>query len=154
MVAGMTTDGRRFVFHSLALLAFLGVVLTTGWVVFWAGFTLETSGPGPAMVRHEALAAAIGCGLLVAAAAPLRVAHAEGWLVVLNAGLAVLLAALALWLVATPALGQDVNDDTSWRWVVWMFAVTPTTWPVVLLVLSTPLLRGRSRRVPRSTTAR
>ncbi len=146
----MPTDGRRVVLHALALVALVGVVLSTAWVVFWAGFTLDSEGPSPAMVRQEALAATIGCALLVVAAVPLRAARLSTWLVVVDAVLAGLLGLLALVLAGTDAHGQDVDSGNPWTWVVWMFLVVPTTWPVPGLVLATPLLRGPSRPAPRS----
>ena len=150
----MPTDGRRFVLHALAVLAILGVLLSTAWVVFWASFTLDSSGPSPTMVRQEALAATIGAALLGAAVIPLRRARMRWWLVALDVVLAGLLGLLAVVLVNTPAHGTDVDDGNPWTWVVWMFLVSPTTWPVLALLLATPLLRGRSRRAPRSAQAR
>ncbi len=150
----MSADGRRFVLHALALLAILGVVLSTVWVVFWASFTLDSAGPSPTMVRQEALAAAIGCLLLVAAVIPLRLARMGPWLLAVDVVLAGLLGLLAVVLVNTHAHGTDVDDGNPWTWVCWMFLVAPTTWPVLALLLATPLLRGRSRRAPRSVRAR
>jgi hypothetical protein len=150
----MSVDGRRFVLHALALLAILGVVLSTVWAVFWASFTLDSAGPSPTMVRQEALAAAIGCLLLVVALIPLRLARLMRWLVTADVVLASLLGLLALAFVNTHAHGTDVDDGNPWTWVFWMFLVTPTTWPLLALLLATPLLRGRSRPGPRSAQAR
>ena len=150
----MPTDGRRIVLHSLALLAILGVVLSTGWVVFWASFTLDSAGPSPTMVRQEALAAAIGCVLLAATVIPLRLARMMSWLVAVDVVVAGLLGLLALMLASTHAHGTDVDDGNPWTWVFWMFLVTPTTWPALALLVATPLFRGRSPRVPRSAQAR
>ena len=145
----MPTNGRRFVLHALVLLAILGVVLSTGWVVFWAGFTLDSEGPGQTMVRQEAFAAAIGCTLLVANVTVLRALWIARWLVVADAALAGLLALVAVLLGTTDAHGPDLGDANPWTWVGWMFLVAPTTWPVLGLLLATPWVRGRSRRAPR-----
>ena len=150
----MPTDGRRFVLHALALLAVLGVVLSTGWVVFWAGFTLDSEGPSQTMVRQEAFAAAIGCALLTAAVLPLRLARMKPWLIVVDVALAGLLGLLAVVLARTTTHGQDVDAGNPWTWVLWMFLVAPTTWPALALLLATPFLRGRSRRAPRSLPVR
>jgi hypothetical protein len=150
----MPINGRRFVLHALAILAIVGVVLSTAWVVFWAGFTFDPAGPSPKMMRQEALASAIGCALLLATVIPLRLARLRPWVVVVDAVLAGLLGLLAVVLVNTNAHGTDVDDGNPWTWVVWMFLIAPTTWPVLALLLATPLLRGRSRRAPRSAQAR
>ncbi len=150
----MPTDGRRFVLHALALLAVLGVVLSTAWVVFLAAFDLDSDGPSATVVRQEALAAAIGCALLLAAVVPLRLARMRPWLLVVDVALAALLGLLAVLLLNTPARGTDVDGGNPWLWVVGMFLVTPTTWPLLVLLLATPFLRGRSRRAPRSLPAR
>ncbi len=149
----MPTDGRRFVLHALALLAILGVVLSTAWVVFWASFTLDSAGPSPTMVRQEALAAAIGCALLLATVVPLRAGRIA---VAPRGGRRSRRSARPSRVVQfdTHAHGHDVDDGNPWIWVVWMFLVTPTTWPVLALLLATPFLRGRSRRAPRSPRAR
>jgi hypothetical protein len=146
----MPTNGRRFVLHALVLLAILGVVLSTGWVVFWPGFTLDSEGPSQTMVRQEALAAAIGCALLVANVTVLRALRIARWLVVADAALAGLLALVAVLLGTTDARGPDLGDGNPWTWVGWMFLVAPTTWPVLGLLLAMPWVRGRSRRAPRA----
>jgi hypothetical protein len=149
----MPTDGRRFVLHALVVLAILGVVLSTVWVVFWASFTLDSTGPSRTMVRQEALATTIGCALLIAALIPMRVAGLMRWVVVMDVVLAGLLGLLAAVLVNTNSPGTDVDDGNPWTWVFWMFLVTPTTWPVLALLVTTPWLRGRSRPGPRSVPA-
>ena len=150
----MSADSRRFVLHALVVLAILGVVLSTAWVVFWASFTLDSAGPSPTMVRQEALAAAIGSALLVATVIPMRAVRIAGWVFVLDVTLAGLLALFAIIQFDAEGHGQDFHDGNPWSRVVWMFLVTPTTWPVLALLLTTPLLRGRSRPAPRSVQAR
>src|SRR3954452_10922549 len=145
----MPVDGRRFVLHALAVLALLGVVVSTGWVISWAGFTFDPEGPSPTMVRQEAMAATIGCALLAAAFVPLRLARMKAWLLAIDAALAALLGLLAVVLINTRAHGHDPSEGNPWTWVVWMFLIAPTTWPLLGLLLATPLLRGRSRRAPR-----
>jgi hypothetical protein len=142
---GMHIDGRRFVVHALLVLALLGVLASTAWVTFWAGFTLDVEGPGPVAVRQEALSFGIGSCLLVLTAGAHRLLGTNRWLVAVDLVLAGLLGLVAVWCVATPGHGTDYVDGNPWTWVIWMWAVTPTTWPAFAVLATALVVRGRSR---------
>src|SRR4051794_12256733 len=152
-VGTMPTNGRRFLLHALALLALLGTVASTLWVVFWASFTLGPGGVSPATLRLEVTAAIVGCLLLLAAVVPVRVARLSPWIVVVDVVLAGLLGLFAALLAGSEAHGTG-GGDHSFTWLLGMFLITPTTWPVFALLLATPFLRGRSSPAPRSPRVR
>jgi hypothetical protein len=145
----MPFDGRRFVLHAVSLLASVGVLASTLWVTFLAAFTLDQDGMGPVQNRQAALSVAIGCGLLVCMTVALRFLGAARWLIVVNGIIAAALGLLAFAIASTPARGEDYVDVNPWTWVIGMWAITPTTWPV-LLVLLVASVRGGSRLARRS----
>src|SRR3954451_3962979 len=110
-VGTMPTDGRRFLLHALALLALLGTVASTLWVVFWASFTLGPGGVSPATLRLEVTAAIVGCLLLLAAVVPVRVAPLSPWIVVVDVVLAGLLGLFAAILAGSEAHGTGGGGD-------------------------------------------
>jgi hypothetical protein len=139
----MPRDSRHFALHAVLMLAALGVLASTAWVTFLAAFTLDQDGMSPVQNRQAALSVAIGCGLLVGMTVALRSLGAARWLGVVNGILAGMLALLAFGIASTPAHGEDYADGNPWTWVIGMWAITPTTWPVVLVLLAA-VVRGRS----------
>lgn len=146
----MPVDGRRLVLHLLFLVAVAGVLASTLWAFFWAGFTLDP-GPLPRRLRmDEALAVGLGAGLLVASALPMRLLGTPRWIVVLVAVLVALLGLVGvLELLAAPGAPRGHRADDAWTVTVQQFGYAPTTWPMVLFVVATPVVTGWSRRARR-----
>ena len=151
----MSVDGRRFVLVSLLLLAVCGVVASTRWAWFWAGVSLDNRPLPRQQHLDEALASALGAGLLLLAAVPMRLLRVPLWLTVLVAVIVSCLgAATVVELLSAADAPVRHAEDSGWTLTVQQFCIAPTTWPMLLFVVGAPLLRGRSRPGPRSARDR
>jgi hypothetical protein len=146
----MPADGRPFVLHLLFVVAVVGVLASTLWAWFWAGFYLD-AGPLPRPLRvDEAVATGLGAGLLLAGGIPMRLLRVPRWIVVMVAGLVALLAsACALEILAAMDAPLRHTGDDAWTVTVSQFCYAPTTWPMLLFVVVTPVVTARSRRARR-----
>jgi hypothetical protein len=141
----MSDAGGRFVLHALGLGAAVGVFLTSAWVAFWVGLTFDPSGMSAQQVHQELFSAVIGCALLVVAAGVLGMLRVEFWLVLVDLGLAGLLAIIAVFWATSTGRGYDTSVGDPWHEVMWMWTATPTTWPMLLLLVAFVVLTGWSR---------
>jgi amino acid transporter len=130
----MPTDGRRFVLYAFMLGAVVGVFLTAVWVGFWIGLTFDHEGMSPDEVHREIVSSIIGCGLLLAAAVVFALLGVELWLIVIDVVVALFLVLCTALLTIGPARGHDTLEGNPWHEVAGMWAHTPTTWPMLLLL--------------------
>ena len=134
------------VLNGLLLIAVLGVVVSTLIVTAAAGFTFEPEGPGPIELRQEAMSAAIGFVLLSLAAVAVRELGGARWLVILAAVAGLLCAWVSVAYFMSSAHGHDYVVGNPWWWVVRAWAVIPSTWPIVIVLVTSLLVLGRTIR--------
>ncbi|WP_151083427.1 hypothetical protein [Nocardioides cynanchi] len=146
----MPTDGRRFVLLSLFVLAVVGVLASTLWAWFWAGFDLDTRPLARQEHLDQALAAALGAGLLALSAIPMRLLRVPHEIVVLVSLVVALLGVVAtLQVIGAADAPRRSVDDSGWALTAQQFWIAPTGWPMALFVVLTPLVRTRAFRARR-----
>ena len=148
----MTTDGRSFLTDAGLVLVMLGVVASAVANWFFSGLVFF----GEQLTRDDhrsmGLGFALAAAVLVLALAPAFALRARGWVfvvaLVLAGGCAFLASASWHEMAAAPP------DEYPEPWAaLQVMAWCPTGWPLYLLILATPWLRGRSSPRPRSPQA-
>lgn len=144
----MTVDGRRYLTSFVLTFALLGVPVSA--VINWllAGLALFGEMATADDYRTMTLGFALASGLLLLGLLPVWALRSPTWVWALTVLLAGSCGVVALGI--SEMIAEQVPAEYPEPWAaVQVMGWVPTTWPLLVLIVLTPWLRGRSSRSPR-----